>query len=191
MTVAQVDADRRPIPGTEQEFDCDTLLLSVGLIPENELTRGAGITLSGVTSGAVVDDRLMTDVPGIFACGNVLHVHDLVDFVSEESTNAGRAAAAWAIGERTTSATVAVQDGFGVRGVVPQCVHVGSSQPVNLMFRPGGVFKGKACVVRSGGRELSRKRSLVFTPGEMAVITLKPEMLRDVTEPLTVALEDV
>ena len=93
VTLAQVDANRRPIPGTEKRYDCDTLLLSVGLVPENELSRGAGVDLSPVTNGPVVDESLETSVPGVFACGNVLHVHDLVDFVSQEAAHAGRAAA--------------------------------------------------------------------------------------------------
>ena len=95
ITVSQVDEHRRPIPGTEMEFDCDTLLLSCGLIPENELSQGAGVTLSPATSGAVVSDTFETSVPGVFACGNVLHVHDLVDHVSNESFKAGCAAAAY------------------------------------------------------------------------------------------------
>ncbi len=178
VTVSKVDENRRLIPGTEIHFDCDTLLLSVGLIPENELSALAGVELSPLTSGATVDDQLQTSVPGIFACGNVLHVHDLVDHVSRESFKAGHAAAAYARGEKNTAPTARVLDGEGVRGVVPQRIRLtGESQEVELMFRPSGVFKNASAVVRSGEKEIARKRAPIFTPGEMAVIPLKGEVL--------------
>ena len=178
VTVSKVDENRRPIPGTEIHFDCDTLLLSVGLIPENELSALAGVELSPLTSGATVDDQLQTSVPGIFACGNVLHVHDLVDHVSRESFKAGHAAAAYARGEKNTAPTARVLDGEGVRGVVPQRIRLtGESQEVELMFRPSGVFKNASAVVRSGEKEIARKRAPIFTPGEMAVIPLKGEVV--------------
>lgn len=179
VTVAEVDAKRQPIPGTEIHFDCDTLLLSVGLIPENELSVGAGVEISPLTSGATVDDQLQTSVPGIFACGNVLHVHDLVDHVSNESFKAGHAAAAYARDQKNTEPVAQVKDGDGVRGVVPQRVHLSgeASQSVDLMFRPSGVFKNATVVVRSGDKEIARKKSPIFTPGEMVVVTLKPEVV--------------
>ena len=179
VTVSKVDENRRPIPGTEMHFDCDTLLLSVGLIPENELSALAGVELSPLTSGATVDDQLQTSVPGIFACGNVLHVHDLVDRVSRESFKAGHAAAAYARGEKNTAPTARVLDGEGVRGVVPQRIrlHGDESREVELMFRPSGVFKNASAVVRSGEKEIARKRAPIFTPGEMAVIPLKGEVV--------------
>ena len=178
VTVSKVDENRRPIPGTEIQFDCDTLLLSVGLIPENELSALAGVELSPLTSGATVDDQLQTSVPGIFACGNVLHVHDLVDHVSRESFKAGHAAAAYARGEKNTAPTARVLDGEGVRGVVPQRIRLtGEEREVELMFRPSGVFKNASAVVRSGEKEIARKRAPIFTPGEMAVIPLKGEVV--------------
>ena len=179
VTVAEVDAKRQPIPGTEIHFDCDTLLLSVGLIPENELSVGAGVEISPLTSGGTVDDQLQTSVPGIFACGNVLHVHDLVDHVSNESFKAGHAAAAYARDQKNTAPVAQVKDGDGVRGVVPQRVHLSgeASQSVDLMFRPSGVFKNATVVVRSGDKEIARKKSPIFTPGEMVVVTLKPEVV--------------
>ena len=179
VTVAEVDAKRQPIPGTEIHFDCDTLLLSVGLIPETELSVGAGVEISPLTSGATVDDQLQTSVPGIFACGNVLHVHDLVDHVSNESFKAGHAAAAYARDQKNTAPVAQVKDGDGVRGVVPQRVHLSgeASQSVDLMFRPSGVFKNATVVVRSGDKEIARKKSPIFTPGEMVVVTLKPEVV--------------
>lgn len=179
VTVAEVDERRQPIPGTEIHFDCDTLLLSVGLIPENELSIGAGVQLSPLTQGAVVDDQLQTSVPGIFACGNVLHVHDLVDFVSNESFKAGHAAAAYARGQLQDTPVAQVKDGDGVRGVVPQQIHLRGegSQSVELMFRPSAVFKNATVVVRSGDKEIARKKAPIFAPGEMVELTLKPEVV--------------
>ena len=190
VTVAKVDEKRQPIPGSEIHFDCDTLLLSVGLIPENELSQGAGVKLSPLTSGAEVDDQLQTSIPGVFACGNVLHVHDLVDHVSNESFKAGHAAATYARGESSATPTVAVKDGDGVRGVVPQRIHLGGTQPVDLMFRPSGVFRGASVVVRSGDTEIARKKAPIFTPGEMAVVTLKPEVIASLgAQDITVTME--
>ena len=182
VTVAKVDEKRNPIPGTEQHFDCDTLLLSVGLIPENELTRQAGVTMSATTQGAVVDDRLQTSREGIFACGNVLHVHDLVDFVSAESFRAGRAAADYVQGKNREGRYVSMQDGNGVRGVVPQQLLVpeGEAEPVQVMFRPAGVYENATVVVRDGDQEILRRRKRIFTPGEMAELTLKPDMIRSI-----------
>lgn len=189
VTVARVDEHRQPIPGSEIEFDCDTLLLSVGLIPENELSEGASVKLSPVTSGAEVNDALATSVPGIFACGNVLHVHDLVDHVSNESFRAGRAAAAYARGELADMEEIPVRDGEGVRGVVPQRIRKGMSEGVDLMFRPTSVYRNAACVVTCGEREIARKRALIFTPGEMAVVSLKPETVKELDGPVTVRIE--
>lgn len=189
VTVAKVDENRQPIPGSEIEFDCDTLLLSVGLIPENELSEGAGVKLSPLTSGAEVDDVLQTNVPGIFACGNVLHVHDLVDHVSNESFRAGHAAAAYVRGALACGETIDVRDGAGVRGTVPQRIRKGVNESVDLMFRPSGVFRNATCVVTCGEREIARKKAPIFTPGEMAVIKLKPEIVASLDETVTVTIE--
>lgn len=189
VTVAKVDENRRPIPGSEIEFDCDTLLLSVGLIPENELSQGAGVALSPVTSGAVVDDSLQTSVPGVFACGNVLHVHDLVDHVSNESFKAGHAAAAYVRGTLASCEEIAVKDGDGVRGTVPQRIRKGVQEAVDLMFRPSGVFRHATCIVTCGEREIARKKAMIFTPGEMAVVTLKPEIVASLDGDVTVTIE--
>ena len=170
VTVAQVDDKRQPIPGTERHFDCDTLLLSVGLLPENELSKTAGVALSPVTGGAVVDDAMQTSVPGVFACGNVLHVHDLVDYVSAEAEIAGRAAAAHAAGQVGAAgvppAYVQVKDGFGVRGTVPQRINPEGDGKVAVSFRPAGVYKDAAWVVRAGDEVLCRRKSRILTPGE-------------------------
>ena len=190
VTIAKVDASRKPVAGTEMKLDCDTLLLSCGLIPENELSQKAGVLLSPVTQGPVVSEKLETSVPGIFACGNVLHVHDLVDHVSNESFRAGKAAAAYLSGVSEEESFLEVQDGFGVRGVVPQKI---SSHPlgnVDLMFRPSGVFRSAAAVVECGGREIFRKKAPIYTPGEMAVLTIRKEVLDSVAgSVLTVRIE--
>ena len=189
VTVAKVDENRRPIPGTEVQFDCDTLLLSVGLIPENELSEGAGVALSPLTSGAQVNDALETSVPGIFACGNVLHVHDLVDHVSAESFTAGHAAAAYVRGMLEEGDRIAVRDGDGVRGAVPQFIRKGIERDVSLMFRPSGVFRNSTCVVRCGEKEIARKKALIFTPGEMAVVKLAADVVKSLDGDVTVTIE--
>ena len=180
VTVAEVDAKRQPIPGTEQHFDCDTLLLSVGLLPENELTRQADVEMSNLTSGAVVDDTLQTSKEGIFACGNVLHVHDLVDFVSAESFKAGKAAAAYVQGKKRIGKYVSVKDGDGVRGVVPQKLLVPdeAAESVQIMFRPAGVYENAYIRVTDGERELIKQKKRILTPGEMAELILKPEAVK-------------
>ncbi len=180
VTVAQVDEKRQPIPGTEKQFDCDTLLLSVGLIPENELTQQAQVEMSPLTQGAVVDDTLQTSREGIFACGNVLHVHDLVDFVSAESFKAGKAAAEYVQGKKRVGRYVSLKDGNGVRGVVPQRLLVpdGDAQPVQIMFRPAGVYENATVRVMDGEREVMKMKKRIFTPGEMAELILKPDQIK-------------
>ena len=183
MTVAQVDENRQPIPGTEKQFDCDTLLLSVGLIPENELTLGAGVEMDRITSGAVVDAARQTTAEGIFACGNVLHVHDLVDFVSAESFKAGKAAAEYVQGKKREGKFVNLKDGSGVRGVVPQKLLIpdDEAQTVQIMFRPAGVYKNATVRVMDGDREIARQKKMIFTPGEMAELNLKPEVIKSLS----------
>ena len=180
VTVSKVDENRRPIPGTEMEFDCDTLLLSVGLIPENELSVGAGVELSPLTSGAVVDDSLQTSVPGVFACGNVLHVHDLVDHVSNESFKAGQAAADYVRGAARQGREIAVQDGPGVRGAVPQKLRLApgaAHAPIDIMFRPDRVYQNHYIVVTADGEPVFTQKKMILAPGEMADITLNEKQL--------------
>lgn len=179
VTVCEVDASRKPIPGTEIRFDCDTLLLSCGLIPENELSEGAGVAISPATSGAVVDETFETSVPGVFACGNVLHVHDLVDHVSAESFRAGAAAAEYVRGGDRTEKMITVRDGDGVRGTVPQKISRNPSSSVDLMFRPTAVFRDSSVIVECAGQVLAKKKAMIFTPGEMALVTLQPETIRE------------
>ncbi|MBQ7153720.1 MAG: FAD-dependent oxidoreductase [Clostridia bacterium] len=188
VTIASVDEKRKPIASTMREIPCDTLLLSVGLIPENELTKSASVPLDRVTSGAVVDQDRMTMVDGIFACGNVLHVHDLVDFVSEESAIAGRAAAAY-IGGRTrgSEAITFVPDGK-VRYTVPQ--KITTRDEVNVFFRVANIYRNVRIFVRDGDREIYSAKKLKVAPGEMESIKLKKEVVESLSgQPLSIGLE--
>ena len=172
VTVSEVDpVTRAPIPGTEEYYECDTLLLSVGLIPENELTRAAGIQMDPVTNGAVVDQNRQTSAEGVFACGNVLHVHDLVDNVSNESAIAGAAAARYAMGNRGRADTYAVKAADGVRYALPQRISA-SEGKLDIYFRVGGVAKGASVQVVVGGEVVYSRKKQIMTPGEMEKITL-------------------
>lgn len=180
VTIAQVDGRRRPIPGTEEDFACDTLLLSVGLLPENELSKAAGVPLSPVTGGPKVNESLETNVPGVFACGNVLHVHDLVDYVSEEAAQAGRSAAAYIQGQRPDSSRrdIPLVPAGAVRYTVPCTVspaRMGAETVVR--FRVGRNLRGALVTVSADGRELLRRKRPVMAPGEMEQLTLKREWL--------------
>ena len=178
VTLARVDENRRPIPGTEEHYDCDTLLLSCGLIPENELSRGAGVEISPVTNGPVVDESLETSVPGVFACGNVLHVHDLVDFVSQEAEQAGRRAARFLQKGEERGRTVQLVAGKGVRYTVPATVDPRRmDEELTVRFRVDNVYKNAAVVVSAEGEILRRKKKLILTPGEMEEIRLRREEL--------------
>ena len=199
VTIAQVGADRRPIPGTEERYTCDTLLLSVGLIPENELSRAAGIEINGVTNGPVVNESLETSEEGVFACGNVLHVHDLVDNVSEEASRAGTNAARFVARTsgktaqpgtleprdessetRTGTGEIQIRTGNGVRYTVPSFVNP-ERLDGNLIirFRVGAIYKDSSVVVRLGGERLRALKKKIIAPGEMEqVIITKDELLQ-------------
>ena len=190
VTVAQVDENRRPVPGTEFDIACDSLIISAGLIPENELTKSAGIQVSGTTKGAVVDDQLMTSLPGVFSCGNVLHVHDLVDHVSAEGTRAGANAARY-LKEGTPSggAAVPVEDGFGVNGAVPQFVHREGGEKVDFMFRPRGRYTNCKVCVDVDGKCVRQIPKMVLTPGEMCNLTLDRSLLSEAADKITLRVE--
>ena len=206
ITLAQVDDHRKPIPGTEEYYSCDTLLLSVGLIPENELTRGLGADVSRVTSGPEVNDHLETSVPGVFACGNVLHVHDLVDYVSEEAAMAGQAAAEYVkeleehekCAEKTDAETSALGDGEevpmseghqslvrlsaenGVRYTVPQYLdpkHM--KDQIIVRFRVDNVYKNRSISVYYDGVKIQTRKKRVMAPGEMEQVILKKDSFGD------------
>ena len=183
VTVAEVGPDLKPIPGTEKEYPCDTLLLSVGLIPENELTEMSGVKIAPTTSGAVVNEELQTSVPGIFSCGNVLHVHDLVDFVSEEARKAGVNAYRYVQGELPESGrAVPVEMGFGVGGIVPQFVSETATGTVNFMFRPRNVYRNAKVIVEVNGEQVLSKRTMILAPGEMVNLNLPAEKLKGLKE---------
>ncbi len=192
VTVSQVDERRCPIPGTEMEFDCDTVLLSVGLIPENELTREAGIAMDPRTNGAVVYENMETSLPGVFACGNVVHVHDLVDFVTAESTRAGAAAAAYVLhGDRENAAVLELKNGDGVTYTVPQRLRpAGIDKAAEIFFRVNRVCGASAIVVTADGRELARFKREHLAPGEMEHIRLPKKLLEGVAAPITVSIEE-
>lgn len=179
VTIADVDENRRPIPGTEQYIECDTLLLSVGLIPENELTRAVGIELDPVTNGAVVDEFRETSHKGVFACGNVLHVHDLVDYVTLESQTAGEGAARYVLGKFEAPEYVSTKGVNGVRYIVPQKVNIKNDGDVKLYFRVGQVYKNAKTVVKYNGEEIISKKRPRLAPGEMENVIIKNDMLKN------------
>ena len=180
VTIAKVDEKRKPIPETRQYIECDTLLLSCGLIPENELTKGANISLDRVTNGATVDQDRQTDTEGIFACGNVLHVHDLVDYVSEEADIAGRAAAEYVMNNTTGKAikTIDLKTDGKVRYTVPQ--RITAEKNVTVYFRVADVYRDVRVIVRDGERVIVNKKKQKVAPGEMETVTLTPQMLSGV-----------
>lgn len=182
VTVAEVDEYRRPIPGTERYVECDTLMLSVGLIPENELTRSVGITIDPVTNGAVVNEHRETTQPGVFACGNVLHVHDLVDYVTIESQLAGEGAAEYVLGKSPDKKYVLTKGVNGVRYVVPQRVNILNDDDVKLYFRVGQVYKNAKIVVKYDGQELIARKRPRLAPGEMENVVIKKSMLESFSE---------
>ena len=188
VTIAKVDERRQPIEETKRFIPCDTLLLSVGLIPENELTRAAGIPMDPLTNGALVDEHCQTQVPGIFACGNVLQVHDLVDYVSEEAERAGLGAAQYVRSGGGEYPSVPTKPGYGVRYVLPQNVHV-CEEDVSLFLRVTEPFGKVKFTVKSGDTVLATAKRLRAAPGEMEKLTIKAEILKTVTEPITVSLE--
>lgn len=180
-----------PVPGTEFEIECDTLLLSVGLIPENELTKGAGIDIDRRTNGALVHENMETSVPGIFACGNVAHVHDLVDYVTAESLRAGAAAAKFAAGECKESPSVTVKNGNGVNYTVPQFVRPENlDKSVEIFFRTNKV-RGKSVIrVTSGDTLIAQFKRERMAPGEMEKISIPKLLFSKVGEELTVEVCD-
>ena len=199
VTIAKVDEHLRPILGTEVRYPCDTLLLSVGLLPENELSRQAGVRINPVTRGAFVNDQLMTSVPGVFACGNVLHVHDLVDYVSEESAHAGACAARYVqegAGEKdgpNAATELPIEATGGVRYTVPSFVSPGRmADALKVRFRVGAVYQDRYVSVYVGKRRVSHRRKPVMAPGEMQEVTLKRADLADARpgDVVRVLLED-
>ena len=188
VTIAKVDERRKPIPETRKYIECDTLLLSVGLLPENELTKSAGIPLSGITGGAVVDQHRQTEIEGIYACGNVLHVHDLVDYVSEEAEIAGKAAAEFINGKRGECRSISLVTDGKIRYTVPQKITV--NENVSVYFRVADVYKDVKIVVRDGERVILSKKKAKVAPGEMEALTLTADMIESVSsDSISLSLE--
>ena len=177
VTIAKVDERRRPIAETREYIPCDTLLLSVGLIPENELSKTADVTLDRVTNGAVVDQDRQTATEGIFACGNVLHVHDLVDFVSEEAEVAGKSAAAYILGKTEKKLHIPLSTDGRVRYTVPQVIT--AEKDVTVYFRVADVYRNVTLKVLDGERVVAQKKKSRMAPGEMESITLKSSAFAD------------
>lgn len=191
VTISEVDDRRNPIPGTEQFIECDTILLSCGLIPENELTRQAGIALDPVTGGAAVSESRETGMAGVFAAGNVLHVHDLVDFVSEEAEMAGKSAARWLKGGTAEAELqMPVRPEGVIRYVVPQTLSLPQKEDVRLFFRVGQVVEKVNIIVSCGDKQLYKGAKQKVLPGEMESVTVKASALEGLTgEQITVKLE--
>ena len=214
VTIAKVDEHRKPIPGTEEFIECDTVLLSVGLIPENEVSIAAGVALDSITSGPSVDQFMETSIPGIFACGNSVHVHDLVDFVTEESLLAGKSAAEYCKNPSYTAGniTVPVLAGNRVRYAVPQHLDLmtgtgpgpatkssaskqdssSSADAIRIMFRSTDVYRSVTATVYAGQQLLAQAKKRIVRPGEMQTIELKPaaiEQLRKSPQSITISIE--
>ena len=189
VTIAQVDENRQVLEHTKRYIPCDTLLLSVGLIPENELTRCAGIPMDPITGGALVDDGCQTAISGIFACGNVLHVHDLVDYVSEEATRAGNAAADLVLTAAQAKEPAATRPGNGVRYVLPQRIR--KDRDVSLFLRVTQPFGKVKFTVSSGDTVITSVKRLKAAPGEMERIDLPASLLAQVGDSIRVELEEL
>ena len=197
VTLAEVDADRKPIPGTEEEYSCDTLLLSVGLIPENELSRDMGVTINPVTSGPKVNESLETNIEGVFACGNVLHVHDLVDFVSEEAGAAGRNAACYVkAGKKrsgTETADIVLEAVEGVHYTVPETINIARmDEELTVRFRVSNVYKNCYISVYFDEVRMLHKKRQIMAPGEMEDVRITREQLMNAPDlkKITVKIEE-
>lgn len=194
VTIAEVGSDRKPIPGTEERYTCDTLLLSCGLIPENELSKSAGVALNPVTSGPVVNDSLETNIDGIFACGNVLHVHDLVDYVSQEASAAGKNAANYIKnGKEKDAKIVEILPVDGVRYTVPKYIRpTEMDDTLTVRFRVGSVYKNCAIATYFNDQLISKRKRPVMAPGEMEQVILDKKKLGEYPDlsKITIKIEE-
>ncbi len=190
VEISQVDENRQPIKGTEKHFDCDTVLFSVGLVPENELTKSANIPLSPFTRGAVVYQNRETLADGIFACGNVLQVHDLVDFVSEEAEIAGKCAVEYINSEKKEKKAVDVEKGNNLLYVLPQKIDVNCNDNVKLFFRVNKPLRDCVIKIKQGEEILLTKKKKVALPGEMETLLLKADFVKNLTQKITLSVEE-
>ena len=189
VVISKVDENKKPIKGTEIHFDCDTVLFSVGLIPENELTKGAGVPLSPRTRGAIVYQNRETLIDGIFACGNVLQVHDLVDFVSEESETAGVGAAEYVLNGAKERDVIECTNGQNISYVLPQKIDRNMQGNVKLYFRVTNTFKDCTIKGTSNGKVIFERKKRVATPGEMETVLLTEQKLKEIDGEITLSLE--
>lgn len=190
VVVSKVDENKKPIAGTEMHFDCDTVLFSVGLIPENELTKSAGIELSPKTRGAVVYQNRETAVEGIFACGNVLQVHDLVDFVSEEAELAGKSAAQYVLNGKAEREEICVSNGKNITYVLPQKINKNLKDHVKVFFRVSNTFRNCVITATCNGEVLSQRKKKIAVPGEMEVLLLPENKIAAANGDITISLEE-
>ncbi|MBE6055029.1 MAG: FAD-binding protein [Clostridium sartagoforme] len=192
VIISKVDDNRKPIKGTEIEFDCDTLLLSVGLIPENELSKKVGVNLDNRTSGLVVTENMETNIDGIFACGNVVHVHDLVDFVTEEAKHAGRAVSKYLKNTLEKKEYINIKNGKGINYTVPQKISVNDiDDKLTIFMRVNNVYKDMIIKVMSGESTVQILKRKHLAPAEMERVVIKKELLKGLSEDITISLEEV
>ena len=189
VEISEIDQNRKPIKGTEKYFNCDTVLFSVGLIPENELSKNAGVLLSDKTKGAIVSQTRETSVDGIFACGNVLQVHDLVDFVSEESEIAGRYSARYVLNGMQKHDYVLTENGVNVNYVLPQKIDKNVLGDVKLYFRVKNVIKNCVIIVKDEQKIIMKRKRPVVAPGEMETVTISSDKIKELNGKLTVSIE--
>lgn len=190
VCVSKVDENRKPIKGTEINYDCDTLLLSVGLIPENELSETAGIKLDSVTRGPIVDETMQTSIEGVFACGNVVHVHDLVDFVTEEACKAGKNAALFVLGKlKSDREIIKTVPGNGISYIIPQTIAVDNIvESIGFYMRVKNIFQDAKLIVLADGKLIKEIKKRHLAPGEMERISIDVEAIKELN-PKTIEIE--
>ncbi|WP_250673380.1 FAD-dependent oxidoreductase [Paraclostridium ghonii] len=190
VTLCKLDENRNPIKGTEEYISCDTILLSVGLIPENELSVEAGVVLDNKTSGPIVNNSMATNVDGVFACGNVVHVHDLVDFVTKESKIAGKNAALYCLDKLNKNKEVNTVADNGIIYIVPQNIDISKDEDVNLFMRVREIYKNKKLVVRSNDEVILEKKRLHMIPSEMENVKISKDLFKDIKGNIIVSVEE-
>ena len=190
VTLSKLDENRNPIPGEDEFIECDTVLLSVGLIPENELSVDAGVNLDMRTSGPIVNNSILTNIDGVFACGNVVHVHDLVDFVTKESKVAGKNAAMYCLNKLEKNETVNTIAGDGIGYIVPQNIDTKTDEDVNLFMRVRNIYKNKKLVVKSDDKVVLEKKRKHMIPSEMESINISKDILKNITGNISISIEE-
>lgn len=190
VTLSKLDENKNLVPNQDEFIECDTVLLSVGLIPENELSIGAGVNLDMKTSGPIVNNSMLTNLDGVFACGNVVHVHDLVDFVTKESRIAGKNAANYCLNKLQKNETVSTNAGEGIGYIVPQQIDTNSNEDINLFMRVRNIYKNKKLVVRSNNKVILEKKRKHMIPSEMESINISKDLLKNITGSISVTVEE-